>query len=187
MSFRFTNRTAISSLVLAGASFGLLACGGGGDAGDNQPLMNNTMLSIETTLTATVENEERSFLVVLQVTGNGSDVPEVTINAASTSDAKLENETIFLYRRDGSTATVDGTFTIMTGQWVAPGPIQMTNKDKVYITGVITFNEEAEDKDSAGTFAGNFRYDSALIENGEVTDEFISYTSTTATVVYDVL
>ncbi len=187
MSFRFTNRTALSSLALAGVSFGLLACGGGGEAGDNQPLGNNVMLSLETTLSATVDNQERSFMVVLQVTGNGSDLPEVTINAASTSDAKLENETIFLYRRDGNTATVDGTFTVKTGQWVAPGPVQMTNKDKVYVTGVITFNESAEDKDTTGTFNGNFRYDSALIENGEITDDFISFTSATATVVYDVL
>ncbi len=184
MSFRFTNRTVLSSLALAGASFGLLACGGGGDAGENQPLPRGIMLTLETLVTGTVDDEEKSFLVVLQATGNDSDVPEVTINGTSTSTDSFENETILLYRRDGATATIDGSFSIYAGQAVLPGPVQVGIKDKVYLNGIITFNDDNESVGTTGTYSGMFRYD---ICTDRENDEWTAFTNSTATVEYTVL
>ncbi len=187
MSFRFANRTAFSSLVLAGASFGLLACGGGGDAGDNEPLMAGVMLSIEANLTGVGDTAAAGFFAVMQVTGNGTDTPLVTVNAASTSADDLEHKTIFLYRRNGNVATVDGSFNIAAGQTVLPGPIQVAVKEKVSIRGTITYTDDAEYNDSTGAFAGVFRCDvgDADGEGGE--GEWDTYVATEGVVTYKVL
>lgn len=179
MFSRLTNRCVLSSLSAVALSFGLFSCGGSGGSGDGESLPSGTMLDLSASL---FSDGAGPWNVIIKLAGNGSDLPLVSINAASSSDASPLNIASVVYRRTGSSAILRGNFTVRSGQWTAPGPIVMTNKDKVFVDAVISFDSSEKREACRGTFAGSITYEVFL----EDEEEWQSWTATEGTVSYTV-
>ena len=140
MFSRLTNRCVLSSLSAAALTLGLFSCGG--SSGDGESLPSGAMLDLTASLST--EGGVGPWNIVVKLTGNGSDLPLVSINAASSSESAPMNIASVVYRRTGSSAILRGNFTITSGQWTAPGPIVVTNRDKAFIDANISFNSSNE-------------------------------------------
>lgn len=184
MFFRSINRCVLSSLSLGFLSFGLLSCGGGGGNSDGERLPPGAMLDLDATLASVNDQNANKWNVLIKVVGNGSDVPGVSINAAGTNDKTAMTSNIFQYRRTGASASLKGNFSIMSGQWTAPGPTVITNKDKVFVNVTISFNESDEHKTCAGSFTGSVVYEVPAGLNVQVADV---WSATEGTVAYSIV
>ena len=169
MFSRLTNRCVLSSLSAAALSLGLFSCGGSGSSGDGESLPSGTMLDLSASLST--EDGLGPWNIIVKLTGNGSDLPQVSINAASSNESAPMNIASVVYRRTGSSAILRGNFTITSGQWTAPGPIVVTNRDKAFIDG--------------GTFTGSITYQ-VPVQNDEGGFEAQDWTATEGTVSYTV-
>lgn len=183
MFSRLTNRCVLSSLSAAALSLGLFSCGGSGSSGDGESLPSGTMLDLSASLST--EDGLGPWNIIVKLTGNGSDLPQVSINAASSNESAPMNIASVVYRRTGSSAILRGNFTIISGQWTAPGPIVVTNRDKAFVDANISFNTSNERESCGGTFTGSIIYQ-VPVENdgGEV--EAQDWTATEGTVSYTV-
>lgn len=76
-------------------------------------------------------------------------------------------------------------FTITSGQWTAPGPIVVTNRDKAFIDANISFNTSNERESCGGTFTGSITYQVPVL-NDEGVEEAQDWTATEGTVSYTV-
>lgn len=150
------NRCALFSLSAAALSLGLVSCGGGG-SNDGECLPPGAMLD----LTASLSTEDGTgpWNIIIKLAGNGTDLPQVSINAASTTESSSMNPQSVVYRRTESSAILRGNFTVRSGQWTAPGPVITTNKDKVFVDASISFNSSDANQNSRGTFTGNVTYE----------------------------
>jgi len=119
--------------------------------------------------------------IIVKLTGNGSDLPQVSINAASSNESAPMNIASVVYRRTGSSAILRGNFTITSGQWTAPGPIVVTNRDKAFIDANISFNTSNERESCGGTFTGSITYQ-VPVQNDEGGFEAQDWTATEGTV-----
>lgn len=183
MFSRLTNRCVLSSLSAAALSLGLFSCGGSGSSGDGESLPSGTMLDLSASLST--EDGLGPWNIIVKLTGNGSDLPQVSINAASSNESAPMNIASVVYRRTGSSAILRGNFTITSGQWTAPGPIVVTNKDKAFIDANISFNTSNERESCGGTFTGSITYQ-VPVENDEGGFEVQDWTATEGTVSYTV-
>ena len=123
--------------------------------------------------------------IIVKLTGNGSDLPQVSINAASSNESAPMNIASVVYRRTGSSAILRGNFTITSGQWTAPGPIVVTNRDKAFIDANISFSSSNERESCGGTFTGSITYQ-VPVENDEGEVEAQDWTATEGPVSYTV-
>lgn len=123
--------------------------------------------------------------IIVKLTGNGSDLPQVSINAASSNESAPMNIASVVYRRTGSSAILRGNFTITSEQWTAPGPIVVTNRDKAFIDANISFNTSNERESCGGTFTGSITYQ-VPVQNDEGGFEAQDWTATEGTVSYTV-
>ncbi|MFR4222920.1 MAG: ATP-binding cassette domain-containing protein [Akkermansia sp.] len=147
MFSRLTNRCVLSSLSAAALSLGLFSCGGSGSSGDGESLPSGTMLDERFSFHG---RWARPWNIIVKLTGNGSDLPQVSINAASSNESAPMNIASVVCRRTGSSAILRGNFTITSGQWTAPGPIVVTNRDKAFIDANISFNTSMNVRAAAG-------------------------------------
>lgn len=182
MFSRLMNRCVFSSLSVAAVSFGLFSCGGGSDSGDGDSLPDATMLDLSASLTSPAAASP--WPLILKLVGNGSDLPGVSINAASSNESSpLNNDTPVVYRRTGRTAILRGSFTVVSGQWTAPGPVIVTNIDKVFVDANISFASDRADENCGGSFTGSVSYEIPG-DHGEgsiiysATEGMVSYTVT---------
>lgn len=183
MFSRLTNRCVLSSLSAAALSLGLFSCGGSGSSGDGESLPSGTMLDLSASLST--EDGLGPWNIIVKLTGNGSDLPQVSINAASSNESAPMNIASVVYRRTGSSAILRGNFTITSGQWTAPGPIVVTNRDKAFVDANISFNTSNERESCGGTFTGSIIYQ-VPVENDEGGFEAQDWTATEGTVSYTV-
>lgn len=167
-----------SSLVLW-----TFSCGGSGGSGDGESLPSGTMLDLSASLST--EDGLGPWNIVVKLTGNGSDLPLVSINAASSNESAPMNIASVVYRRTGSSAILRGNFTITSGQWTAPGPIVVTNRDKAFVDANISFNSSNERESCGGTFTGSITYQ-VPVENDEGEEEAQNWTATEGAVSYTV-
>lgn len=176
MFSRLTNRCVLSSLSAAALSLGLFSCGGSGSSGDGESLPSGTMLDLVASLYT--DGGVGPWNIIVKLTGNGSDLPLVSINAASSSESSPMNIASVVYRRLGSSAILRGNFKIVSGQWTQEGPIIVTNRDEVFIDAHISFSSPNEYETCDGTFTGSITY----IPDNEEQD----WTATEGTVKYTV-
>ena len=174
MFSRLTNRCVLSSLSAAALSLGLFSCGGSGSSGDGETLPPHP-----------TEDRLGPWNIIVKLTGNGSDLPQVSINAASSNESAPMNIASVVYRRTGSSAILRGNFTITSGQWTAPGPIVVTNRDKAFIDANISFNTSNERESCGGTVARSITYQ-VPVQNDEGGFEAQDWTATEGTVSYTV-
>lgn len=167
----------------AALSLGLFSCGGSGSSGDGESLPSGTMLDLSASLST--EDGLGPWNIIVKLTGNGSDLPQVSINAASSNESAPMNIASVVYRRTGSSAILRGNFTITSGQWTAPGPIVVTNRDKAFIDANISFNTSNERESCGGTFTGSITYQ-VPVQNDEGGFEAQDWTATEGTVSYTV-
>ncbi|MFR1410847.1 MAG: hypothetical protein ACLSUW_00030 [Akkermansia sp.] len=122
--------------------------------------------------------------IIVKLTGNGSDLPQVSINAASSNESAPMN-IASVVPQDGIIRYSEGNFTITSGQWTAPGPIVVTNRDKAFIDANISFNSSNERESCGGTFTGSITYQ-VPVQNDEGGFEAQDWTATEGTVSYTV-
>ncbi|UQT45326.1 hypothetical protein M5E88_03470 [Akkermansia muciniphila] len=113
MFSRLTNRCVLSSLSAAALSLGLFSCGGSGSSGDGESLPSGTMLDLSASLST--EDGLGPWNIIVKLTGNGSDLPQVSINAASSNESAPMNIASVVYRRTGSSAILRGTSRLLPG------------------------------------------------------------------------
>lgn len=154
-----------------------------GSSGDGESLPSGTMLDLSASLST--EDGLGPWNIIVKLTGNGSDLPQVSINAASSNESAPMNIASVVYRRTGSSAILRGNFTITSGQWTAPGPIVVTNRDKAFIDANISFNSSNERESCGGTFTGSITYQ-VPVQNDEGGFEAQDWTATEGTVSYTV-
>jgi len=138
-------------------------------------------------LSASLSTEDGAgpWNIIVKLAGNGTDLPQVSINAASSSESSPLNLQSVVYRRTGSSAILRGNFTVRSGQWTAPGPIVTTNKDKVFVDASISFNSSDARENCSGTFSGAVTYE--VPADGEDDDAgWQAWTATEGTVNYTV-
>lgn len=181
--FPIDEQVLLSSLSAAALTLGLFSCGGSGSSGDGESLPSGAMLDLTASLST--EGGVGPWNIVVKLTGNGSDLPLVSINAASSSESAPMNIASVVYRRTGSSAILRGNFTITSGQWTAPGPIVVTNRDKAFIDANISFNSSNERESCGGTFTGSITYQVPVL-NDEGVEEAQDWTATEGTVSYTV-
>lgn len=150
------NKYTFSSLSLALLSVGFLSCGGGGGGDTGSCLPAGSRLD----LLMTVTNQDDPTQVgpfTMQLTGNGSDVPIVSVNGAG-QDPTNPTMSHVVYRRTSVTAaTLDGQFSLATGQFTLPGPIVVTTYDKVFVSVTIAYNASAMNERTDGTCTGTVK------------------------------
>ncbi len=151
------NRCALFSLSAAALSLGLVSCGGSGSNGDGECLPPGAILDLSASLST--EDGAGPWNIIIKLAGNGTDMPQVSINAASTSETAPMNPQSVVYRRTASSAILRGNFTVRSGQWTAPGPIVTTNKDKVFVDASISFGSSDASENCGGTFTGAITYE----------------------------
>lgn len=180
MFSRLMNRCVFSSLSVVAVSFGLFSCGGGSDSGDGDSLPDATMLDLSASLTS--PTAASPWPLILKLVGNGSDLPGVSINAASSNESSPLNVASVVYRRTGRTAILRGNFTVASGQWTEPGPVIVTNRDKIFVNANISFASDRADENCGGSFTGSISYEIP----GDDDEESIIYSATEGMVSYTV-
>lgn len=125
--------------------------------------------------------------IIVKLTGNDSDLPLASINAASSNESAPMNMASVVYRRENgsSSATLRGNFTIASGQLTVPGPIVVTNRDKAFIDANISFSSSNKRESCSGTFTGSITYQ-VPVRNDEGEVEAQDWTATEGTVSYTV-
>lgn len=177
------NKKVVFPLSLAVISFGVFSCGGGGDSEVNGScLPTGHVLN----LTATMDSPDaNSFDLTFKLAGNGSDLPEYTVNNATNTDTNAAVEGLTIYRRTGKKATLKANYKINSGQFVAPGPVVMVNLDDCNIKGTINYNTGDTNVSTSGTFTGVIDYKGAIVDD-EGNDQEVTWTANDGTVTYRV-
>ncbi len=177
------NKKVVFPLSLAVISFGVFSCGGAGDSEANGScLPTGHVLN----LTATMDSPDaNSFDLTFKLVGNGSDLPEFTINNATNVDDAASVESHTVYRRTGKKATLTASYKVNSGQFVAPGPVVMVNLDDCLIKGVINYNTGDTNVSTSGSFTGVIDYSGGILED-DGTELVVSWLANKGTVTYRV-
>lgn len=177
------NKKVVFPLSLAVISFGVFSCGGGGDSEVNGScLPTGHVLN----LTATMDSPDaNSFDLTFKLVGNGSDLPEFTINNATNVDDSASVEAHTIYRRTGKKATLTTSYKVNSGQFVAPGPVVTVNLDECMIKGTINYNTGDTNVSTSGSFTGVIDYKGAILDDAG-NEQVVAWTANDGTVTYRV-
>lgn len=152
------NKYTFSSLSLALLSVGLLSCGGGGDnASSGDCLPAGSQLSMVVPVVNQVDPAAHRGSVPVQLFGNGSDVPVGSVSGATPGTTAPANLYVLYRRTSVKDASLDGNFSLATGQYTLPGPIIITTYDTVFVNMKITYNASSMNDRASGTCTGTMR------------------------------